>query len=327
MHHPEIKLRVGWDEYHVLSSAAYEPLLRDLVAPHTPLLQPLQQLFRQRRADDLGAVLARVAASLSSGQGVALITALVVDEIRQTSDPSVLFRGNSLASKSLDQYQQLLAGHYLMRSIGPQLGKILRRPACELDPSRAPSQDKGALERSVSRLSRYAKDLCRSVFDSIACLPAPLSAIYRAMREEATLLQLAHPECQVNLVHLSISSFFFLRLICPAILNPKLFGLASDHPSQAANRTCTFLAKLIQTSANLVVFKEFDPMFPLNPLVADLGAQIQKFVGLISNPQITNLSSSATLNPSASSAALIHHEIYLEKDLCLLQTLLDQIEK
>ncbi|MDP2434575.1 MAG: hypothetical protein Q8P67_02415, partial [archaeon] len=311
----EVKLRLTWSEFSVYPSECYDQLRHDLFDPAMPLVGPLEALFRMRLGDDLGAILARI--SSATGQGPVLISSLVVREIRTASDPDVLFRANSLASKALDQYQKLLSHTYLARCVGPLVGKILTRPACECDPSAIPGGDKGVVEKNLARLSRYARQVARNILDSQALIPPELLVVYRAIREEATQLQLAHPDCRMNLVHLSVSSFFFLRLICPAILNPKLFGLASDHPSQAANRTCTYLAKVLQTAANLVVFKDFDLLSPLNALVGDLSSQIQKFIAQISAPQ----------KPVFSEKTSIDHPLYLEKDLCLLSNMLSNIEE
>lgn len=68
----------------------------------------------------------------------------------------------------------------------------------------------------------------------------------------------------------SVSGFIFLRFFCPAILNPKLFGLwpeISDNP--VASRTLTLVAKIIQNLANLSDFKGKEPhMEFVNPWIS-----------------------------------------------------------
>lgn len=52
--------------------------------------------------------------------------------------------------------------------------------------------------------------------------------------------------------HTSVSGFIFLRFFCPAILNPKMFGIIEEHPDGTAARNLTLIAKGIQNLANLV---------------------------------------------------------------------------
>ncbi len=52
----------------------------------------------------------------------------------------------------------------------------------------------------------------------------------------------------------SINSFIFLRLICPAILNPRQFNLINEIPSETASRSLILIAKSLQNLANLNEF-------------------------------------------------------------------------
>lgn len=54
-----------------------------------------------------------------------------------------------------------------------------------------------------------------------------------------------------------ISGCIFLRLICPALLSPSLFGLVSAFPSDPwCQRNLTLLAKSLQSLANFTAFDD-----------------------------------------------------------------------
>merc|ERR1712062_595774 len=53
---------------------------------------------------------------------------------------------------------------------------------------------------------------------------------------------------------MGVSGFIFLRLLCPAILNPRSFNLLSEPPPPAAGRSLVMIAKCLQNLANLVEF-------------------------------------------------------------------------
>lgn len=49
-----------------------------------------------------------------------------------------------------------------------------------------------------------------------------------------------------------VSGFIFLRLLCPALLDPKRFNLVSETPQDSAIRTLKLVAKSLINLANLV---------------------------------------------------------------------------
>jgi Ras GTPase-activating protein 1 len=66
----------------------------------------------------------------------------------------------------------------------------------------------------------------------------------------------------------AVSGFIFLRLICPAILNPRMFNLVGEPPPPAASRSLVMVAKCLQNLANLVEFGSKESyMEVVNPFI------------------------------------------------------------
>ena len=97
--------------------------------------------------------------------------------------------------------------------------------------------------------------------------------------------------------YLAVTSFLFLRFICPAIQSPQLFGLFYGTLSSHVQRTLTLTSKIIQKVAN---FCEFDPSIesyasPLNHFVPDYHAVILIFID-----ELCGIDLSSTSNESQS---------------------------
>lgn len=138
-----------------------------------------------------------------------------------TMEANLLFRGNSLVTKALDAHMRRLGSQYLEETLGSRLRTIVERdPDCEVDPVRvrAPEQ----LERNWSNLINLTSAIWRSISASAANCPPGLRLLFKHIRSCA---EDRYGEFIRTVKYTSVSGFLFLRFFCPAILNPKLFGL------------------------------------------------------------------------------------------------------
>jgi len=72
------------------------------------------------------------------------------------------------------------------------------------------------------------------------------------------------------------------KFFCPAILGPKLFGLAKEHPKEITSRTLTLVAKTILNLGNLVEFGQKEAfMNPMNELIVKNIDKMKKFLDTI----------------------------------------------
>ena len=194
---------------------------------------------------------------------------------------------NSLASKSIDYFQRFVALDYLEKTIGSLTRLIITTPdSIELDPmkiqlknSTNPTQEKEKiLQQNKTRILEIMKKLLNVLEESIPYLPSTLKLLYNNLQKMVLKKFPETPSIRYSVV----SSFFFLRFICPAFLNPKLFGLYPTHVQNEAKRRLTLVAKIFQSFANLAEFGEKEKWLEtLNPFILENIPRMKKFLDQI----------------------------------------------
>jgi hypothetical protein len=136
-------------------------------------------------------------------------------------EANLLFRGNTLLTKALDFHMKRLGKEYLEETLGEKLKEIAEKdPDCEVDPNRIHSQHE--LDRNWRRLINLTEDLWKAIYNSASRCPQELRIIFRHIRACA---EDRYGDFLRTVTYSSVSGFLFLRFFCPAVLNPKLFGL------------------------------------------------------------------------------------------------------
>ncbi|KAF3490507.1 GTPase activating protein [Arthroderma uncinatum] len=323
----EMLMRVQLDETVVLMSQEYKVMSELLHSFPNGLTVHLAELAPQelRQLSEIFLDIFQV-----SGQASEWVTALVEDEIdglhRETSasrlrytsrihsndsyesgqerevlvrdlgrsatvEANLLFRGNSLLTKSLDMHMRRLGKEYLEETIGSSIRDIDESdPDCEIDPNRVSRQED--LERNWRNLIILTSNMWQSIAGSASRCPPELRYIFRHIRACA---EDRYGDFLRSVTYSSVSGFLFLRFFCPAILNPKLFGLLKEHPRARAQRTLTLVAKGLQGLANLTTFGNKEPfMEPMNKFLMSHRNEFKDFIDSICAipaerpPQIVN---------------------------------------
>ena len=159
------------------------------------------------------------------------------------------YRGNSLITKAVDNYQKLVGLNYLHRTLGPALRKIveMKKVSFEVDPTKASKGDN--LEKNAAHLRTAVESVVQRVFQSYNDCPRwmllrPMNDMNLIDEARGMCLMLRNIRNQVEerfhdspaeeletVRYTALSGFLFLRFFVPAILNPKLFELqASKSP-------------------------------------------------------------------------------------------------
>jgi hypothetical protein len=136
-------------------------------------------------------------------------------------EANLLFRGNTLLTKSLDLHMKRLGKEYLEETLSEKLKEInIKDPDCEVDPNKVSSQHE--LDRNWRRLINCTEEVWRAIYNSVSRCPQELRLVFRHIRACA---EDRYGDYLRTVQYSSVSGFLFLRFFVPAVLNPKLFGL------------------------------------------------------------------------------------------------------
>ncbi|KAI1295006.1 hypothetical protein EDD11_008058, partial [Mortierella claussenii] len=213
--------------------------------------------------------------------------------------------GNTLLTKALDAYMRLVGTEYLDDTLGDILRGICKnKVACEVDPSKLDKNDD--LKAQWKILKHHTRTCWFAVTESVNHFPRDLLLVFSHLQRRLTeKFSDRRPSGEMDpdseLASLArytgVSGFVFLRLICPAILGPKLFYIVREHPEAKVHRTLTLIAKSLQGLANLVMFGTKEAwMVPMNDFIMENTKSLKDFID-----QICLADASSGLKSSANS--------------------------
>ncbi|KXT05694.1 hypothetical protein AC578_5635 [Pseudocercospora eumusae] len=202
---------------------------------------------------------------------------LIVRDLNKnaTLEANLLFRGNTLLTKSLDSHMRRVGKEYLEESLSAKMLEINEKDLdCEVDPNRVSSpQD---VDRNWRRLLLFTQEVWKGIIANKQRCPIELRIIFRHIRACA---EDKYGDFLRSVSYSSVSGFLFLRFFCPAVLNPKLFGLLNDDIKPRARRTFTLIAKSLQTMANMATFGTKEPwMEPMNAFLVQNREGFKSFI-------------------------------------------------
>ncbi|KAJ1875583.1 Ras GTPase-activating protein 1 [Coemansia sp. RSA 990] len=275
----DIHIQLCYDETVVLDKSMYEDVVVLLLHTDPTLIFRLTSMH-PNSADWLIETVTKIGISRNSAES--WIERLVCHEMamRAERDPALLFRGTSVATRAVDTLMKVVGLEFIDRLIGDVVRNIVSNEyACEVDPTRLP--DSNNIDIHWDALNRLMQMLWQSIEDNAYTCPPILRKTFASIRSSTATFYsnwVSHSQVQYS----CISSFVFLRLLCPAMLSPKSFGLVGQTPSPLSLRTLTLLAKGIQCAANLSDFSSKEPyMQPMNAFVQQCIPRLKVFIDSI----------------------------------------------
>ncbi|KAG0210298.1 hypothetical protein BGX28_009454 [Mortierella sp. GBA30] len=288
-HLGDLRLKLKYEEQFVLPLENYSRLLQIIINfRENNVISRLAECV-----PDLEAFSKNVLRILEGNdRAVVWLNTLIDQEIGEAKPTRVntLFRGNTLLTKALDAYMRLVGTEYLDETLGDILRDICKNKiACEVDPSKLERHDD--IKSQWRILMTHTRRCWRAVTESVDRFPKDLLLVFSHLQQRLTekFPDLGpsgepDPECEhISLArYTGVSGFVFLRLICPAILGPRLFYIVREHPEPRAHRTLTLIAKSLQGLANLVMFGAKESwMVPMNEFITENTKSLKDFIDQI----------------------------------------------
>ncbi|XP_065788103.1 RAS protein activator like-3 isoform X1 [Muntiacus reevesi] len=306
-----LRARIRARRLRVLPSERYKELAEFLTFHYARLCGALELALSAQAKEELAAAMVRVLRA--TGRAQALVTDLGTAELaRSGGREALLFRENTLATKAIDEYMKLVAQDYLQETLGQVVRRLCASTEdCEVDPSKCPASD---LPQHQSRLRNSCKEVFENIIHSYNWFPAELGTVFSGWREacKARGSEALGPRL--------VCASLFLRLLCPAILSPSLFGLAPEHPAPGPARTLTLIAKVIQNLANCAPFGEKEAyMSFMNTFLEDHGPAMQHFLD-----QVATVDADTAPSGYQGSSDLALQLAVLHAQLCTIFAELDQ---
>ncbi|XP_076443695.1 ras GTPase-activating protein 1-like isoform X2 [Babylonia areolata] len=240
-----LRFRTHYRHQVLLPQAEYTSLKELLIEEGYENLLTLAQLCPKQEWSTLARALLRIFSS--DRKEVVLLRTLNDHEIDREVQVSTLFRATTLATTLMDQYMKMTATDFVRQAVQQGVQKIMElKHSCELNPAllEGATDSKNNTETLLSLLHSMLED----IFKAVDFCPVQLRYICYCLQRKARAKWPDDDTVKTRVV----SSFIFLRLLGPAIVNPKSFSLVSENPSETASRTLKLVAKVIQMLANLV---------------------------------------------------------------------------
>ncbi|KTG02555.1 hypothetical protein cypCar_00003957 [Cyprinus carpio] len=241
-----LRLKVTYTEDNVLPSPCYMAL-RNLMLK-SPDVKPISASAAHvlgdicRESVGYDALLPVVRLLLHHNRLLPFLTSVAALELENTQEANTIFRGNSLATRCIDDMMKIVGKSYLTVTLKPVLNEIFEsNKTCEIDPVKLKEGDN--VEVNKENLQGYVHKVFTSITQSSSSCPPLMCDVFRSLRQLASKRFPADPHVQYS----AVSSFIFLRFFAVAVLSPHTFQLRTHHPDPEISRTLTLISKTIQS--------------------------------------------------------------------------------
>lgn len=213
---PTLRIKCRFQSTDILPIDIYTDFLQYLKEHYRKVCESLEPVIGVKAKEDIGQ--AMVLLMHAQGMAGAFLTDVVALDLIRVDDQRLTFRGNSLATKSMEAFLKLTGEQYLQDTLSTTISDVIASNRdCEVDPLKAT----GSLQRQQQSLRDSVRSIWNSIADSHSTFPPQLRECFATFRERLQVLD--REDMADNLISASI----FLRFLCPAILTPSLFNITN----------------------------------------------------------------------------------------------------
>ncbi|CAG0885228.1 unnamed protein product [Cyprideis torosa] len=271
-----IRLRVRFLRDLIMPLEEYSPLSELLLDRELKAVRALADLCYAERAPLAGALLRIFKHKRREAE---LLQRLTDAQLQDEEETGTLFRSCTLATTLMEIYMRGVCTSFLEHVLGPTLRRVMEsKQSCELNPTKMENANDAC--PNAEFLLQVLDDLTDAMFMSADACPRTVRYLCGCLQSAAAA---KFPKEKLVRTRV-ISGFIFLRLLCPAILNPRQFNLYFEPLYPHANRSLIMIAKCLQNLANLVEFGSKEPyMEVLNPFILKNKERMIIFLENLSN--------------------------------------------
>ncbi|XP_050092659.1 ras GTPase-activating protein raskol isoform X2 [Anopheles aquasalis] len=211
-----IRIKCRFQSLTILPINEYQEFLTYLKENYVKLCELIEPVIGVKAKEEIGQALVLV--MHSQNMVPTFLADVVALDLLRVDDQRLTFRGNSLATKSMEAFLKLCGEQYLQDTLFAPIVKIIDSGRdCEVDPMKTD----GMLLKQQQELRSTVEMIWKAILSSIDFFPLELRVCFSTFRDR--LKTLGREDIADNL----ISASLFLRFLCPAILSPSLFNITN----------------------------------------------------------------------------------------------------
>ncbi|KAJ3432578.1 ras gtpase-activating protein [Anaeramoeba flamelloides] len=256
----------------------YHELIKHLLSNNHEILYALSDVVHSGDADEVAKALVEILSNMKLPDLVQFIKGSIEREVENTDLAPQLFRSNSMATKMMTSFSKQVGSEYLKNTFEKIITQIVKQQVrIEIDPRKLKENEN--LEEMFKILRQYVKSFLDLIYKSTNYVPSVL-------REICQQLMLSVGKKFPDHKEISIAGVFFLRYLCPAIINPESFHIITNIQVGNTRRTLIIIAKVIQTFVNRIEMGVKDRnLQPLSGFTKNNIEQLDNFLYKISNQE------------------------------------------